>query len=205
MTQENFTIKASKRELVGRSLNTLRNQGFVPAIVYGYGIDPTPVQVNAREFEHTLKRAGRTSLIDLQIDDSQSVKVFIQDVQVHPVKLNILHADFHAVNLEEEIETEVPIVLVGEPAAIRNNIGVLQRGLESLTVRAKPADIPHEIEVNVEDLAEIDQTIYVADIKPSGNYKITSDPEEMVVKIVPVQLEPEEVTEEAEEEEQEQE
>lgn len=199
MSQERTTLTGSRRQLIGRKARALRKQGLVPAVLYGYNVLPTSLQVNTRDFEAVYKRAGKTSLVDLQVDEARMVRVFVQDVQRHPISDALQHVDFHAVNLREEITAEVPVVLHGEPAAVHNNLGVLLRGLETVTVHALPANLPHQIEISVEELAEVDQAIHVSDLPTSNTYQITTDGAEMLAKIVHQQLEPEVEEEPAEE------
>lgn len=191
MSQDNLTIIANRRQLLGKKAKRLRKQGVVPAVLYGYNVQPTNLQVNAREFELTYRNAGKTSLVSLNVEDARPVRVFVHEVQRHPITLAAQHIDFHAVNLREEISAEVPIVLHGEAPAVHNNIGVLLRGQETVTVHALPTELPHQIDVSVEGLEDVDQALHVSDIRIDGNYRIETDPEEMIVKIAHPQLEPE--------------
>lgn len=191
MSQENASLAVSRRELVGKKVRLLRRNGYIPAVLYGYNVEPTNLQVRVKEFEAAYKLAGRSTLVDLQVGDGQPVKVFVQEVQRHPISQAAQHIDFHAVNLRLEISTDVPVVLVGAAPAVHNNVGVLLRGLEAVTVHALPSDLPHQLEVSLESLAEVDETIHVSDLAIDGNYQIVTDPSEMLVKIVPQQLEPE--------------
>ncbi len=191
MSQEqNHALAASRRELTGKRARRLRRQGIAPAVLYGYGVDPTNVQVDAKEFEALYRNVGNTALVDLTVEGGQPVRVFIQDVQQNPINREIQHIDFHAVNLRQEISSDVPIVLVGEAPAVHNNVGVLLRGVENVTVHALPANLPQHIEVSVENLAEVDDAIHVSDLPLSGNYEITTEPGELVVKVNALQLEP---------------
>lgn len=191
MSQEHQTLAVTPRELTGKKVHRLRKQGFVPAVLYGYGVKPTNMQVSARDFEAMYKAAGKTTLVALTAENGRSVQVFVQEVQRHPISKVPLHIDFHAVNLLLEITTEVPVVLTGEPVAVHNNVGVLLHGLDTVSVRALPADLPHQLDISVEDLAEVDQALHVSDLPTDGNYEIVTEPTEMIAKIVAQQLEPE--------------
>ena len=169
MSQETHVLAAARRELKRRKTRRLRREGLAPAVLYGYGVEPTSIQLDAKEFETMYRDAGRTSLVDLSIENGTPVRVFVQDVQRHPITQALRHVDFHAVNLRQEITTDVPVVLVGEPAAVHNNLGVLLHGLETVTVTALPADLPHQLEVSVEGLEAVDDAIHVSDLPVAGN------------------------------------
>lgn len=192
MSHETHPLAAEPRDTQGsRPSRGLRREGRAPAVLYGYGVEPTSLVVDARTFEATYRETGNTALVDLAFGQGAPVRVFIQEVQRHPITRALIHVDFHAVNLREEIETEVPVVLMGEAPAVHNSVGVLLRGLETVTVAALPADLPQHIEISIEELNEVDDGVTVADLPASGAYRVTSDPEEMLVKIIAQQLEPE--------------
>ncbi len=202
MSDQDYSLSVEEREAVGKKTRALRRSGLLPAALYGYGVEPTKVQLPAREFEAVYRHAGSTSLVDLKLGSRKPVKVFVHEVQRHPISRDVLHVDFLAVNLRQEVTTEVPVVLVGESPAVESNLGVLLRELETVTVRALPQDLPHQIEVPAERLAEVEDEITVGDLPTDGNYEILSDPAGLVAKIVPqrMELEEEEVAaEEAEE------
>jgi len=198
MSHETYALAAAKREVVGKKSRRLRRQGKIPAVLYGFGVDSTNLQLDAKEFETVYRDAGRTALVDVSVDEGRPVRVFVQDVQRHPISLALYHVDFHAVNLRQEITTDVPIVLTGEAPAVHNNEGVLLRGLETVSVTALPTELPHQIDVSIESLEALDDTIHVSDLSLSGDYQIVTEPTEMLARITAQQLEPE-IEEEAEE------
>lgn len=191
MSQQDHGLAATRRELTGRKMRHIRKQGSVPAVLYGYQVEPTKLTLNAREFEAAYKTAGRTTLVDLSVEDARPVKVFVQDVQRHAISNAVQHVDFHAVNLRVTVDAEVPVVLVGESPAVHNNEGVLLRGLETVVVHALPQDLPHQIDVSIEGLTEVDQTITVADLASGRAFEITTDADEMIAKITRQQLDAE--------------
>lgn len=191
MSHETPVLGAARRELLGKKSVVLRKQGLAPAVLYGYAVEPTSIQIDVREFEAVYRQAGRTALLDLNVGQGRPVKVFVQDVQRHPVNAALLHVDFHAVNLREAITSDVPIILVGEAPAVHNNIGVLLRGVETVSVHALPAELPQQIEMSIESLRNVDDAIHVSDLPTAPTYQIEADPSEVVVKIAAQQLEPE--------------
>ncbi|MEP9853560.1 50S ribosomal protein L25/general stress protein Ctc [Staphylococcus aureus] len=168
-------------------LKTLRNIGKVPAIVYGYGTKNTSVKVDEVEFIKVIREVGRNGVIELGVG-SKTIKVMVSDYQFDPLKNQITHIDFLAINMTEERTVEVPVHLLGEAAGAKEG-GVVEQPLFDLEVTATPDNIPEAIEVEISEL-EINDTISVADIKITGDFKIENDPEDSVVTVVAPTEEP---------------
>ncbi|WP_368863076.1 50S ribosomal protein L25/general stress protein Ctc [Staphylococcus hominis] len=170
-------------------LKKLRNTGKVPAVVYGYGTKNTSVKVDEVEFIKVIREVGRNGVIDLGVG-SKTIKVMVSDYQFDPLKNQITHIDFLAINMTEERTVDVPVQLVGEAAGAKEG-GVVEQPLFDLQVTATPENIPESIEVDITDL-QINDSYSVADIKVSGDFTIENDPEESVVTVVPPTDEPSE-------------
>jgi len=100
---DKISLALENRTLIGKKVNRLRHEGILPATVYGKGVGPFAVQVNARVFSDTLRHAGRTTLVELQIPGQKPQSAFIHALQRHPVTRAIIHADFRVVDLRTEI------------------------------------------------------------------------------------------------------
>ena len=170
-------------------LKQLRNSGKVPAVVYGYGTKNTSVKVDEVEFIKVIREVGRNGVIDLGVG-SKTIKVMVSDYQFDPLKNQITHIDFLAINMSEERTVEVPVQLVGEAVGAKEG-GVVEQPLFDLQVTATPENIPESIEVDITDL-QINDSYSVGDIKVSGDFTIENDPEESVVTVVPPTDEPSE-------------
>lgn len=168
-------------------LKKLRNTGKVPAVVYGYGTKNTSVKVDEVEFIKVIREVGRNGVIDLGVG-SKSIKVMVSDYQFDPLKNQITHIDFLAINMTEERTVDVPVHLVGEAAGAKEG-GVVEQPLFDLQVTATPENIPESIEVDIAEL-EVNDSYSVSDIKVSGDFTIENDPEESVVTVVPPTDEP---------------
>ena len=168
-------------------LKKLRNSGKVPAVVYGYGTKNTSVKVDEVEFIKVIREVGRNGVIDLGVG-SKSIKVMVSDYQFDPLKNQITHIDFLAINMTEERTVDVPVHLVGEAAGAKEG-GVVEQPLFDLQVTATPENIPESIEVDITEL-EVNDSYSVSDIKVSGDFTIENDPEESVVTVVPPTDEP---------------
>lgn len=163
-----YSIHVKKRE--GNDATEVRAQGLVPGVIYGPGRTSTSVSVSCVELEKLYNVAGESSLIDFAIDgDLDVVKVLIQEVQLHPVKGNIVHVDFRQIKMDEEMTTEVELNLVGESGAVKTLGGTLVKGSDTLEIKCLPKDLVSAIDVDLSVLNTFDDTIYVKDIKlPAG-------------------------------------
>ncbi|HKC14806.1 MAG TPA: 50S ribosomal protein L25 [Patescibacteria group bacterium] len=176
------TLSVEKRKILGKKVKKLRKEGLLPANVYGKDVKSEAVQLPEKEFINTFKEVGETGLVELQVD-GQVRPVLIHNVQYDSVTNAPIHADFYQVNLKEKVKTMVPLVFVGDPAAVINKVGILLEQLSELEVEALPTDLPENIEVNVEKLANVDEQITVADIKAPEGVTVLSDPGQVVAKI----------------------
>lgn len=189
------TIEAQRRTVTGKKVKHLRSKGLIPATVYGKGFEPVSVQVDDRLFNLVYRKAGRTSLIDLMIDGSQT-SVFVQEVQRHPLSRGIIHIDFKVVDLKVAIQVEVPVIATGESPLAARGDALLNHALSVVMVEALPADLPQHIEVDVSVLDAMDKSIHVRDVKIDGKYKILTDADTVLLSLAQLRaVEEEPVTE----------
>lgn len=182
-------LKAEARKISGRKVKNLRSQGILPGNVFGKKVKSAAVEVNLKDFEKIYKDVGETGLFMLQVGKEER-PVLIHNLQLNPVSEAPLHVDFLQVDLKEKVEADVPVELVGESPAEKQAIGTVVQQLNEIKVSALPADLPEKFEVNVEGLIEVDQAIYVKDLKyDKAKVEIKSDVEAIVAKVEPPQKE----------------
>jgi len=174
----NITLPASPRTAVGKgAARRLRSQGLIPAVFYGRKIETKALSVNSKALATIMSsETGSHTLIRLVIGDEGSTEartVILKDFQIHPVKRNLIHADFYEVTLDRPIETEVSIVLVGKPIGIEKG-GLLQQVRREVLVGALPQNVPNQIEVDISHL-DIGHSVHVDEIKPPSGVEIISD------------------------------
>ncbi len=165
----NISLKLDARTVHGKKVVTLRKAGIVPSVVYGGSSEPMSTQSALVETTKVAHTAGRHSPVDIIIE-GKKVLAIIKSIDMDPVKHILRHVAFHTINKNDKIVTEVPVVLIGlgESAAERAGLIVLQ-AIESLEVRALPADLPESIEMSIIDLATDDDKLTVGDITlPEG-------------------------------------
>lgn len=166
-----YSLNVQSRDAVGSNrVNKLRNQGIIPAVVYHRGEETESVQVNEREFNKVFSKAGTSTLVDLSTEEGP-MTVLIKEVQNHPVRGNIIHIDFQAVNMNEAINVTVPVILRGRDE-IRVQPSVLLQFIDEISVTCLPGDIPQTAEADVENM-QIGDTLTVADLDIAGNDKLT--------------------------------
>lgn len=166
MAQQQVSLNGNMRTA---SASNIRKAGSVPAVLYGHGLSSTNIEVNAKAFNKAFAAAGYSSLVNLKLEDGKEHTVLIRDIQFHPLKSHATHADFFQVRMDEAIEAQVPLKLVGESSAVKDLSGVLVRSLDELTISALPQDLPHDIEVDISVLTDFEKVIRVGDITlPSG-------------------------------------
>jgi len=178
---EEVTIAAEVGRPTGsRPSRRLRTSGKVPAVLYGHGTDPMALAVDSRELRNALTgEAGLNALITLNVD-SESHLAMARHLQRHPVKGTLDHVDFVIVRRDEVVTAEVPITLVGEAEAVNREDGIVEQQLFSLTIKAKPLDIPAGLEADISGLV-IGEAVRVADLKLPSGVETEVDPEDAVV------------------------
>lgn len=158
----------------------LRSAGKIPGVVYGHGVEPTPVSVEARAFRAAMHTdAGTNALITLDVDGTKHLAL-ARDIQKHPVRNTVAHVDFQVVNRDETITAEVPLNFVGEAAGVVKNGGIVEHLLTTLSVSATPTTIPAHIDVDISAL-QLEETLRVKDLELPAGVTATQDPEEGVV------------------------
>jgi large subunit ribosomal protein L25 len=158
----------------------LRAAGRIPAVVYGHGITAESVSVDARDFRAALSGdAGVNQLLSINVAGTDHLAL-ARVLQRHPVRNTVIHIDFQVVSRTEVISADVPIILVGEAKEVERNRGVLEHTLQSLTIHARPGDIPNAIEVDITDLV-IGDAVRVGDLNLPAGVTTDNDPEDPVV------------------------
>ncbi|MBO1004722.1 50S ribosomal protein L25/general stress protein Ctc [Pseudogracilibacillus auburnensis] len=163
-------------------LTELRQQGGIPGVVYGYKVENTSISINRAEFTKTMREVGRNGVISLDLE-GENVNVILHEYQEDPIRREVIHADFLAVDMDVAIEANVRVDLLNDPVGAKEG-GVLQQILHEVIVTAKPDAIPEVIEVDISGL-NIGDTITIAEIK--GNYacEINHEDDEAIATVTP--------------------
>lgn len=184
---EKVELEAKKREKVGttRSRNS-RISGYIPAIVYGKGIESLAIEIDYKKFAKIISsKAGRNVIITLNISSdgkSQSIPVLTHDVQINPINDRIIHVDFYKVKMEEEIKTKIRVILTGESIGVKLDGGILVHGLREIEIKCLPANIPDQFVIDVSSL-KIGNSMHVSDLKIEKGITVVTLPTEILVTI----------------------
>lgn len=185
-----ITLPAEPRTISGKQSKTLRQEGLIPAVLYGHEVESTPVQLKLTIFEKVFDQAGSATLVELELGGT-TTPVLIHDVQYDPVKGLPLHADLFAVSMKEKLTTEIPLKFVGKSEAVEVLEGTLVENKDHLTVECLPTDLIPEIEVDLSRLKTFEDVVHVKDLTVPKTIEIKDDPEEVVVLVHPPKSEEE--------------
>ena len=178
-----LSISARPRELRGRHLGPLRRHGAVPVVVYGHNQPSLALETDARSLERLWHHAGKTTLLDLDIEGASTRKVIFREIQFSPRTGAVVHADFFAPNLRQKTIADVPVVLVGEAPAVEMKLGMLLQVAATLKVECLPGDLPSQLPADVGGLDALDSHLVAADVELPPRVTLLSDPGEVVAKI----------------------
>jgi large subunit ribosomal protein L25 len=176
-------LTAQRREDTGKGVaRKLRADGRVPAVLYGQGIDATPLTVDARELNRLLHSgAGSNVLVDLLVDDTEHLAI-PREIQRDHIHARFIHVDFLAVSRSEAITVNVPVIEFGEAAGIKEG-GVVEHHLRELQVECLPQDVPDQLEIDITDV-ELGGMIHVSDVVVPAGVTILTNPEDAVLSII---------------------
>lgn len=167
------------REEGTRASRRLRREGRVPAVVYGLDQKPVAVSVAWPDLRRALTTdAGANALITLEIGGEEQLSI-VKALQRHPVRRDVIHVDFLRVTADQEIEVDVPLVLVGEALEVTRANGMVDQTLYTLTVSAKPTEVPDEIDVDISEMT-LGDSVHVGDLTLPPGVTTNVDPEESV-------------------------
>jgi large subunit ribosomal protein L25 len=183
------TLKADARKIYGRKVKKLRKEGLLPGNIYGKKIKSEAVQVALKDFDKVFKEVGETGLLTLTVGKIEK-PVLIHNLQVDPVSEEPVHVDFLQVDLKEKVEADVPVEITGESPAEKQAVGTVVQYINEIGVEALPMDLPEKFVVDTSELAEVDQSILVKDLKVDrAKVDIKIGEDEIVVKVEPPQKE----------------
>lgn len=164
-----ISLKLTKREAHGKRVALLRQEGFIPSVVYGGHDEPVSTQSANVETSKVVRDAGKHTPVHLTIDGKKKLAI-IKSIDFDPVKHRVTHISFHAIKQNDVITTEVPIILTGQGESDAEKAGlIVLQAIESVEIKAKPADLPESFELSIAHLASDEDKITLHDITlPEG-------------------------------------
>lgn len=173
------------------SARAVRRVGYVPAVVYGHGVDNLSLAVEQRALQKLLPSVSPSTLLTLTIQGAEPRRVLIQDVQRDPLTGDPTHVDFHQVRLTEKIRARVPLRATGISAAVKDLGGVFVQSLDEIEVEALPQDLPSEIAFDLGKLRTFEDRVTVADLPAVQGVAFHVKPDEIVAVVQPPRTEEE--------------
>jgi large subunit ribosomal protein L25 len=178
---EHVALRSVTRTVEGKQVKKLRNEGLVPAVLFGPDTPSHMIQVPERELAKTLRQAGST-LINLILDqEPQPRAVLVRGIQRHPITGRLQHVDFYEVRLTERVKTTISLRVIGESPLAKAGDALLNVQLQQLEVECLPNDIIDHIDVDVSRLQDMRDVIMVADLVLPSTIEVLDDPQEIVV------------------------
>ena len=166
---DKINLTLAVRDQQGKKVSGLRRDGFVPGVVYGEGFDPILVKSEYGVIDKVVREAGKHTPVHITVDGKKKITL-IKEIARDPVRSRILNVSFHAVKASDVVHAEVPIHLVGEGESPAERAGlIVLQAIETVEIKAKPADLPDSLEVSIAGLATDEDKITLADITlPAG-------------------------------------
>jgi len=183
-----IVLSAKPREGRGRQVvRKLRSEGLLPGVIYGPGIEPVALSVPRSELLKVLHAHGAHPLVTVKVDGGEEFMALVKDLQIDPVKQVALHVDFHRVQADKPVQTEVEIHLLGDPAGVKVG-GILEVVTRLVAIEALPRDLPESIELDVSSM-EMGDVKRVSDLTPPAGVTILTDAEETLASVVAPKVE----------------
>lgn len=188
---EKVTLKVKSRKELGKKTHKIKREGFVPAVVYGRGIESRNLWVYNLDLKRLLSRSGESVIIDLVIENEENRSVLIHEIQKDSVSDKNIHVDFFQVKMDEKITTEVEIVLAGESPAVKERGGVLIKNLDKVSVECLPGDLPSMLLGDISKIKTFEDHLCVKDLNIPKGVKVDADMETVVASVAPPRTEEE--------------
>lgn len=187
-TEQNFLEAQPRTPGTKNDARRVRKQGKVPAVVYGAGKQTLPVSLDPRQVSRILhSETGHNTVFDLAVDGERT-KAMIVDWQYEPIKGSLLHIDLKRIAMDQKLKVNVPIELVGEPAGVKQQGGILEQIAREVELECLPGDIPNAIELSVSELV-FGMVLRVSDLPKNEKVKFLSDPDQPVAHIISIKEE----------------
>lgn len=180
MSNDTITVELQERTVVRKGLHALRQQGLIPAVIHDHGKASIHVMGDLTTLSKTFSAAGKHHPVEIKVGGKQHLAL-IKDVDYEPAKHRMRHVVFQAINQNEEVEAEIPVVFKEdtEIPAEKLSLMVLKQ-LDHVQVKALPKDLPDELVVDPSSLADVGDSLSVADLVLPAGVTLMSDPEAQI-------------------------
>ena len=180
MTTDTATLQAEPRTVLGKEVKGLRRQGITPLHLYGAGQPSDSLQASTADLRRVLLRVGTSQPVFVHVG-SDTQLAFVQDIQFHPVRREVLHVDLLRVDVAKTVQVEVPVFLEGEAPAARMLGGTLLQVLSTVLVECLPLEVPQSLSADVSGIDDFEKAVRVVDIAIPDRVTFITPPEQVVV------------------------
>ncbi|MDX1646340.1 MAG: 50S ribosomal protein L25/general stress protein Ctc [Longimicrobiales bacterium] len=185
MTATTATLTAEAREGTGKgAARKLRQNGKIPAVVYGRDADTLHLTLDTLEAEHLFRRISvDNTIVELALDgEKEPIQTLVREIQTHPWKANLLHVDFYRIEAGVAVDVDVPVHLVGTPVGVKMGGGVLEQVIHDLPIRCIPSKIPEVIEVDVTEM-DVNDVLHIYDLEFEEGVEVTIPGERTICSV----------------------
>ena len=165
------------------NLKQEREKGMIPAVLYGQKKENKSLWLEELAFGKVFEKAGENTVVMLDLEGGAKDNVLICDYQIDPLSGKFRHVDFLRINMKEDVETNVPLVFVGEAPAVKEKGGILIKVLDEVEVKCLPGNIPQEFEVDLTKLVNFEDVIAISDLTIPEGVEILDDPETVIASV----------------------
>jgi len=182
---ERYEIKVKSRTETGKgAARKLRRNGFIPGVAYGKSLESIPLVVNPEDIRN---KVNENAIIDLEIEETEEADlkeeiVMIKDYQKDVINDKIIHVDFQQISMDEKINVDVPVNLVGTSVGVEEG-GVLQQLLREIEVSALPDNVPEKLDLDISEM-EVGDSLQIKDLEIKEDIEIVDSLEEVIVTVV---------------------
>jgi len=184
-------LSVQTREKFGKATKALRREGFIPAELYGHGMENEHLSVPVKDFMKAFKEAGTSAILYLCIgngprsDRQERKPAIIHDFTYDPITGTIAHVDFYAVRMDEMITAKIPLEFVNESPAVKEKEAIINKSMLEIEVEALPQDLPRAFKIDLSLLDDLDKSIYVRDIAVPKGVKILIEGDTAIATATP--------------------
>jgi large subunit ribosomal protein L25 len=169
-------LEAKQRQITGKAVKALREQGLIPAVLYGQNVANLNLLLDYKSFKKIYEKIGESTILELKVEnDSTPKNILIHDITFDQITGKIRHVDLYQVRMDKKIKIKVPVEFIGESLAVKEG-NILVKNLHEIELEALPADLPKSIIVDISSLNVIHDKILVEQLPLLKNVKIITEP-----------------------------
>lgn len=181
MSQE-LVFNALTRD-IKENLKNIKDAGYILAVMYGPNAENVNLKLKKQDFVNFYAKVGQSQIFNLTIDEKNSSRVIVKNIQKSRLREDIVHVDFYQVDEKRRVIVEIPLVFVGESEAVKKMGGLMLLNRETVTVKCFPADLLKNIEVDLTQLKAFTDSIRIKDLPITDKVEVLGHPGELIVNV----------------------